>query len=46
MKKITFSDYLVLNNVDNDSTFPPQVCIAMTHSTHRPTKACKLFHSK
>jgi len=40
-----FSDYLLENYIDADSTFPPPVWSECTASSLRTIKACELFHA-
>ncbi|KAL5245817.1 hypothetical protein ACI65C_013065, partial [Semiaphis heraclei] len=39
-----FSDYLVDNYIDEDSSFPPKIWAEMTSSAQRSTNACEAFH--
>ncbi|KAL4113347.1 hypothetical protein QTP88_016985 [Uroleucon formosanum] len=45
-KLTEFSDYLVDNYVDEDSSFLPKIWAEMTSSAQRSTNACESFHSK
>ncbi|KAL4084362.1 hypothetical protein QTP88_028185 [Uroleucon formosanum] len=45
-KSTEFSDYLVDNYVDEDSSFPPKIWAEMTSSAQRSTNACESFYSK
>ncbi|KAE9531464.1 hypothetical protein AGLY_010670 [Aphis glycines] len=45
-KLTEFSDYLVDNYIDEDSSFPPKIWAEMTSSAQRSTNACESFHSK
>lgn len=43
---IKFSDYIVENYIETDSTFPPTLWAEFSASMDRTTNACESFHSR
>ncbi|XP_054276641.1 uncharacterized protein LOC128995650 [Macrosteles quadrilineatus] len=41
-----FSDYLVENYIDSESTFPPSIWASSSVTSERTTNACESFHAK